>query len=100
MSDTISFTTFHNIVDGKPRGSEITHHGIDPATRDRLWDIPTASEQDVNDAVQAANKAFQQWKRTPFQERVQVLKAWGEACRPYLKQFGELIMKENGKPVG
>jgi acyl-CoA reductase-like NAD-dependent aldehyde dehydrogenase len=100
MSDIITFTSFHNIIDGEPRDSETTHHGVNPATRDPLWDAPTATEQDVNDAVHAADKAFQTWKETPFRERVQVLKAWGEACRPYLKEFGELIMKENGKPVG
>lgn len=98
-SDDLSFTSFHNIIDGKPRGSDVTHHSIDPATRESLWEIPSATEQDVTDAVAAANKAFKPWKDTPFVERAAMLKAWGNACRPYLKDFGEVIMKENGKPV-
>ncbi|KAH8701506.1 aldehyde dehydrogenase-like protein [Talaromyces proteolyticus] len=98
MSDTLSFTSFYNVVNGKFRGSETSHHGVDPATQDPLWNIPTANEQDVNDAVQAANNALQTWKKVPFEERVEILRTWGEACKAYLKQFSELITKENGKP--
>jgi acyl-CoA reductase-like NAD-dependent aldehyde dehydrogenase len=100
MSDDLSFTSFHNIIAGKPRSSNTTNHAVDPATREKLWEIPTATEQDVDDVVQAAKVAFKSWKNTPFEERVKALKAWSEACKPYLKQFGEVIMKENGKPVG
>ena len=100
MNKELSFTEFYNIIDGKPSTSKKTCHAVDPANREALWEIPCADEKDVDDAVKAARKAFKPWKNTPFQERVQALKAWGEACRPYLKQFGEVIMKENGKPVG
>ncbi|EXJ87184.1 hypothetical protein A1O3_04143 [Capronia epimyces CBS 606.96] len=98
MADEPSFTSFHNIVAGKPRGSEKTSYTVDPATLENLWEIPVATEQDVHDAVTAAKDAFKSWKKTPFDERLRLLKAWGDACRPYLKQFGEVIMKENGKP--
>ncbi|EXJ66789.1 uncharacterized protein A1O5_09984 [Cladophialophora psammophila CBS 110553] len=99
MTPDLSFEKFHNIVAGKPRGSEKTSHTVDPATLENLWEIPVATERDADNAVTAAKDAFKTWKKTPFEERVELLKAWGEACRPYLKQFGELIMKENGKPV-
>lgn len=99
MVDALSFTSFHNIVEGKARGSDTTHHGVDPATRSPLWNIPTASEQDVNDAVLAANTAFRSWRAVPFEARVNRLRMWGEGCRLYLEQFGELVSTENGKPV-
>lgn len=94
-----SFTSFHNIVAGKPRRSEKASQTVNPATLEKLWVIPVATEQDVEDAVTAAKDAFQTWKNRSFEERVELLKLWGDACRPYLKQFGEIIMKENGKPV-
>jgi delta 1-pyrroline-5-carboxylate dehydrogenase len=99
MAEDFSFTSFHNIVAGKQRGSEKTTHTVDPATLENLWEIPIATELDVEDAVTAAKNAFRTWKKTPFEERVELLKVWGDACRPYLKQFGEVIVKENGKPV-
>ncbi|KAK5459695.1 hypothetical protein LTS15_003824 [Exophiala xenobiotica] len=97
-ADDPSFTSFHNIVAGKPRRSEKVSQTVNPATLEKLWVIPVATEQDVEDAVTAAKNAFQTWKNTSFEERVELLKLWGDACRPYLKQFGEIIMKENGKP--
>ena len=99
MSDNLSFDVYHNIIDGKPCGSFTTNHAINPATREKLWEIPVATEHDVEAAVQAAARAFQSWKSTPFDERVRMLRAWGDAGRLYLQQFGEVVMKENGKPV-
>jgi len=100
MSDDLSFSKFYNIVDGELCSSNTISRAVDPATREELWEVPIASEQDVDNAVQAAKLAFKSWRKTPFEERVQSLNAWGDACKPYLKEFGEVIMKENGKPVG
>lgn len=68
-SKVLSFDTFHNIIDGKQRGSDSTHNGIDPTTGEKLWDVPIASQKDVNDAVAAATRAFPSWSKTPFEER-------------------------------
>ena len=66
---TLDFETFYNIVDGKQRSSDKIHHGINPATGQELWDVPIASEQDLNDAVAAAKKAFPAWRDTPIEKR-------------------------------
>tara|TARA_R110002003_G_scaffold1993_8_gene23848 strand:+ start:12715 stop:13068 length:354 start_codon:yes stop_codon:yes gene_type:complete len=99
MTATLSFDKFNNIVGGELRGSNHTSHAVDPSTREELWEIPIASKQDVDDAVGAARKAFLPWRETPFEQRVAAIKAWGEACRPYLKQFGHVVTMEGGKPV-
>jgi delta 1-pyrroline-5-carboxylate dehydrogenase len=62
---TLDFETFYNIIDGKQRGSDKIHHGINPATGQELWDVPIASQQDLDDAVAAAKKAFPAWRDTP-----------------------------------
>lgn len=99
MGSIESFYSFHNIIDGKPRGAKQTYCGIDPTTGKDLWDAPVASKQDVEDAVAAARKAFKPWGKTPFEERVKVLRKFADAVKPYLDDFTELILKENGKPV-
>jgi hypothetical protein len=36
---TIAFDKFYNIVDGQQRGAESFHHGVNPATKEKLWDV-------------------------------------------------------------
>ena len=68
----ISWTSFDNIVDGKPRSASKFHQGVNPATGEKNWDVPIATEQDVDDAVKAANKAFVSWSQTPIEKRKEV----------------------------
>lgn len=102
MSPTkvLSWDTFYNIVDGKQRGSNETHNGIDPTTSEKLWDVPIANQQDVDDAVKAANKAFSSWSQTPFEKRKELLLKFGELCNSHSEEFTDLLCKETGKPVG
>jgi delta 1-pyrroline-5-carboxylate dehydrogenase len=78
-ADDPSFTSFHNIMTGKPRRSEKASQTVNPATLEKLWVIPVATEQDVEDAVTAAKNAFKTRKNTSFEERVELLKVWGDA---------------------
>ena len=94
----MDFTTFTNFVNGRPRSSSKSYHGINPSTEEALWSAPLASEQDLNDAVNAAQEAFPSWSRTPFETRCQLLKDYAEALRAHEKDFTNLVMKETGKP--
>ena len=95
---TISFTTFSNIVNGKPRGSKSQYHGVSPATKEELWPVPVATEQDVEDAVEAAAAAFPAWKDTPFDERCALVGKLSDLFMHYEQGFTELLMAETGKP--
>ncbi|KAF2868812.1 aldehyde dehydrogenase-like protein [Massariosphaeria phaeospora] len=65
----LNFDNFYNIVDGKRQGSKTFHHGVDPATGQKLWDVPIANEQDLDSAVTAAKEAFPAWSDTPIEKR-------------------------------
>ena len=95
---TISFTTFSNIVNGKSRGAKSQHHGISPVTKEELWPVPIATEQDVDDAVEAAAAAFPAWKNTPFDERCELVRKLSDTFMQYEQEFTELLMAETGKP--
>lgn len=95
----MDFTTFSNIIDGKPRGADISYHGINPSTEDKLWDVPCATEEDLNDAVTSARKAFPSWSNTPFEKRCELVRQYAEAFVAEEEGFTELLMKETGKPV-
>ncbi len=96
---TIDFKSFSNIVNGQPRGGKTKYNGINPATKEKLWDLPVATEQDIEDAVSAARKAFPAWSKTPFEERVKMLTQFAEAYERYENEFTELMLLETGKPV-
>ncbi|MCA9739875.1 MAG: aldehyde dehydrogenase family protein, partial [Gemmatimonadetes bacterium] len=45
----------------------------DPATGERLGEVPLSGAADVDAAVQAAARAFPAWRATPVVERARVL---------------------------
>jgi acyl-CoA reductase-like NAD-dependent aldehyde dehydrogenase len=94
----IDFTTFHNIVDGKQRNSKTVHNGIDPVTGSKLWDVPIATQQDVDDAVESATKAFKTWSQTPIEKRKELMLKFSDLYETYEKDFTDLMCKETGKP--
>ena len=99
ISVPVDFTSYLNIVDGIPRSAKTFHQGVNPATKSKLWEVPIATHQDVDDAVAAANEAFKAWSETPFDERRELIQHYGDALKEYEKEFTDLIQKECGKPV-
>lgn len=99
MASSISFDSFHNIIDGKPRSADAFTHGIDPATGQKLWDVPVGTQKDVDDAVVAAGKAFQVWKKTSMEERKAALLKWRDVYKSHFAEMQKLLSMENGKIV-
>lgn len=94
----VDFGTFYNVVDGKNRSSKNIHNGINPATQEKLWDVPIASQQDVDEAVASAQKAFKSWSQTPVEKRKELLTKFRDLYEGYEKEMTDLMCKETGKP--
>lgn len=94
----IDFESFFNTVNGDQRSSATTVYGIDPSTKNRLWDVPAATKEDIEDSIIAANNAFYPWRETPIAQRVKLIEKFKSAYCSYLNEFIDLLMKENGKP--
>ncbi|KAJ5857803.1 hypothetical protein N7455_008697 [Penicillium solitum] len=94
----LNFEMFYNVVDGECRTSDKTTFSVDPSTESKLWDVPVASAQDVEDAVRSANEAFKTWSATSFEERINKLSQWKEIYKSYIEDFTQLLMAECGKP--
>jgi len=65
-----------------------------------LTQAPMSSNEDLNDAVEAARAAFHKWSRTPIKERVQVFFRYKFLLEKHLKELAELCSEENGKTYG
>lgn len=95
----IDFTKFYNIVIGEKRSSKEVSHGFNPNTQADLWDVPIATDKDVEEAIQTAKTAFKSWSKTTLAERSTLIKKYAAAIKPYLGELGDLVMQEIGKPV-
>lgn len=68
-------------------------------TGEKLWDCPIATQQDVDDAVVSAQKAFEKWRYTSMAERKKLLKKIKDHYMSHVDEITELLIKETGKPV-
>ncbi|KAK6002968.1 hypothetical protein QM012_000813 [Aureobasidium pullulans] len=97
---TISFDdNFANIINGEARTkSSKYHNGVNPATGEKLWNVPIATQSDVDEAVASAQKAFESWSRKPVEERKELMKNFRDIWAGYQEEFTTLLCKETGKP--
>jgi acyl-CoA reductase-like NAD-dependent aldehyde dehydrogenase len=98
MAPTVDFTRFHNIIAGKTRDATKHTSGVDPATKEKLWPVPVAIGEDVEDAVTSSNRAFTSWSTTTAGQRKTMLASFKTLYSQYLDEFTQLLMRETGKP--
>ncbi|PNS21227.1 Aldehyde dehydrogenase [Sphaceloma murrayae] len=94
----IEWDKFYNVVDGKNRSAEQFINGVNPINREKNWDVPIATQQDVDDAVAAGQKAFESWSVTPIEKRKELLMKYCEVWKTYIPQLTDILVKETGKP--
>jgi len=72
---------------------------INPATKQKLADVAKASEDDVQDAVKAARKAFRSWSQLSGHARARYLYAIARQIQKNSRLFAVLESMDNGKPI-
>jgi acyl-CoA reductase-like NAD-dependent aldehyde dehydrogenase len=87
------------IINGKSGPTEKTHRGINPATLEQKLEVPIATQENVNQAVEAGKKAFKSWSKVPWNERKNKLLAFADAFGAQMKEFADLLVSEQGKTV-
>ncbi|KIW34451.1 uncharacterized protein PV07_01229 [Cladophialophora immunda] len=94
----IKFDSFANIINGQVAGSAHSYYGIDPVTKEKLWDVPVATAEDVENAVASANTAFSRWRHTTWQFRTEQISQFKAVFQSYQDQLVDLLVREAGKP--
>jgi betaine-aldehyde dehydrogenase len=93
----------HLFIDG--RWVAPINHGrfetIDPATEEVIANVAAASAEDVDLAVKAARRAFDEgpWPRMRGAERAAVLRRIGKGIRDRLEELARIEVRDNGKPL-
>ncbi len=73
---------------------------INPANDQAIASVPASSAEDVDRAVEAADTAFQSWKKTTPQDRSLLLLKIADALEARGDELGRLESSNAGKPVG
>lgn len=94
----MNFTSFFNVVDGGLRGLPSSYHGVNPSNKEPLWEVPIATEEDIEDAVLAAKRAFPTWSQTPVKRRKLQLGQFRQLLVEHMDDWKQLLSKEGGKP--
>jgi malonate-semialdehyde dehydrogenase (acetylating)/methylmalonate-semialdehyde dehydrogenase len=70
-----------------------------PATGDVLGHVPVSPQDEVDQAAQAAAKAFEDWRRVPPPQRVQYLFKLKDLLESHLDDLAQIITQECGKTL-
>ncbi|GAA3957823.1 NAD-dependent succinate-semialdehyde dehydrogenase [Gordonia caeni] len=70
-----------------------------PATGTVEQTFETMSDADVEDVLGRSAAAYQQWRQTPIDDRVRMLRATAQAYRDRADELAVLVSGEMGKPV-
>lgn len=72
---------------------------INPATCDVMASCPESNEADVDNAVQAAQEAFDEWRSTPVMSRAQYMHHFKVLLEDRFEDLSRMIVEENGKAI-
>ena len=91
--------TVKNFVNGAWVGSSDSKmlEVRDPSSGEVVGYVPAGTRADVDQAVEAAVKAYKQWRRTPPEDRIQYLFKLKQLLESHFEEIARLITIENGK---
>lgn len=92
-------SSYKLLIDGKLVDGSSTLDVINPATEEVLAQCPRASQEQAEQAVQAAHKAFSAWKRVPLEERRGMILKLADAVNKNAAEIAKIMTQEQGKPL-
>ncbi|MET3288636.1 UNVERIFIED_CONTAM: aminobutyraldehyde dehydrogenase [Brevibacillus sp. OAP136] len=80
--------------------SSMCENVINPATEEVIAEVPVCNERDVNLAVEAAQNAFESWRKTTPSERSRALLDLAAIIEENKDRFAMIESQNVGKPLG
>ncbi|WP_243300078.1 CoA-acylating methylmalonate-semialdehyde dehydrogenase [Bacillus litorisediminis] len=99
MSVSSQVDTLKNYIGGKwvEANTSKVDDVINPATGEVIGRVPLSTPLDVDQAVLAAKKAFQEWKHVSVPKRARILFRYQQLLVENWEELARLIVLENGK---
>jgi aldehyde dehydrogenase (NAD+) len=70
---------------------------FNPASGAELGRVPLAQEEDCDDAISRAARAFEKWRMLPAPQRGEIVREIGDELRRAKSELGKLVTLESGK---
>ena len=83
-------------INGKLEDAESTFDVIDPSTGHAVWKAASASKQDLDRAVDAAQAAFSSWARTKPSYRRDIFNRAADILESRGEEYAQFMMTETG----
>ena len=80
---------------GSGKGEDV----LNPANESVLAFLPHATEKDLEDALESAQRGFKIWRDTPVQKRASILHKTADLIEERSEQIARIITMEQGKPL-
>ena len=71
----------------------------DPATQDVIAKVPQTTPDEINQAVAAAQTAFETWRKTPITTRARIFLTYQALIREHMDELAEILTAEQGKTI-
>jgi malonate-semialdehyde dehydrogenase (acetylating)/methylmalonate-semialdehyde dehydrogenase len=90
-----------NYINGKWTNSVSNKYRevLNPATAEILAKVPVSNVSELDEAVQIAHKAFQDWRKVPVTKRIQYLFKLKELMESNFEELARCITEEHGKVI-
>jgi betaine-aldehyde dehydrogenase len=72
---------------------------INPATEEVIDEVPRGTKADTHEAISAAKIAFEDWRKTPANDRAAALHQVAAKIRDHHDEIVRLLTQEEGKPI-
>src|SRR5829696_4407264 len=73
---------------------------INPSTGETIAEVPNGTQADVDRAVEAAKRAWPEWRDTTPQERAEMLLKLADAIDTHTDELARIESHNVGKPLG
>lgn len=89
------------LIDGQWRAGRhrLTHPVVDPSNAQTLDLLGLASADDLSDALNASQRAFEAWRVVPAHERCERLERGVTRLRDQQETIAQMLTREQGKPL-
>jgi acyl-CoA reductase-like NAD-dependent aldehyde dehydrogenase len=85
-------------INGKLVDAPNTFDVVNPATDEVIAAAPSASSEQMEEAIQAAKAAFPAWAALSWEERSAYITAYADALEAQRDELAKLLCQEQGKP--
>lgn len=86
-------------INGEEVSADQQFSVVNPATLENIARVSDLGVAHTRDAISAATAAFDGWKTTPLQDRINIVQRWADLIEENAGDLGAIICAESGKPL-